>query len=175
MKENEFSTKRRIIALIIEGIVFTILIPVFLVFASSFLDGWFYLPRFYFDYINIITGVFVVIIGFLLAIWSIKVQFVISKGTPAPIMPTKKLVIQKPYSYYRNPMALGTFILYLGVCILLGSISAVGLVLVWFVILLIYIKLIEEKELEFRFGMEYLEYKRQTPFLIPNIFHSKSI
>jgi len=173
MKEHEFSTKKRIIALIIEGIVFTILIPALLVLASSILDGWFYIPRFYFGYINIITGVFVLVIGFFLAIWSIKVQFVIGKGTPAPMIPTKRLVIQKPYSYCRNPMALGTFILYLGVCILLGSISAVGLVLVWFVILLTYIKLIEEKELESRFGMEYLEYKGQTPFLLPNVFLSK--
>jgi len=33
--------------------------------------------------------------------------------------------------------------------------------------ILIYIKLVEEKELEQRFGVEYLEYKRRTPFLIP--------
>jgi len=33
--------------------------------------------------------------------------------------------------------------------------------------ILIYIKLIEEKELEERFGSEYLEYKKRTPFLIP--------
>jgi protein-S-isoprenylcysteine O-methyltransferase Ste14 len=26
---------------------------------------------------------------------------------------------------------------------------------------------VEEKELEQRFGLEYLEYKRRTPFLIP--------
>ena len=33
--------------------------------------------------------------------------------------------------------------------------------------LLIYIKLIEEKEMELRFGADYIEYRRQTPFLIP--------
>jgi protein-S-isoprenylcysteine O-methyltransferase Ste14 len=33
--------------------------------------------------------------------------------------------------------------------------------------ILIYIKWIEEKELEERFGSEYLEYKKRTPFLIP--------
>jgi protein-S-isoprenylcysteine O-methyltransferase Ste14 len=36
--------------------------------------------------------------------------------------------------------------------------------------ILIYIKLIEEKELEDRFGSEYLEYKRRTPFLIPRLW-----
>jgi len=34
--------------------------------------------------------------------------------------------------------------------------------------ILIYIKWIEEKELGERFGSEYLEYKRRTPFLIPS-------
>jgi len=33
--------------------------------------------------------------------------------------------------------------------------------------LLIYIKLVEEEELEARFGKKCLEYKRRTPFIIP--------
>jgi len=36
--------------------------------------------------------------------------------------------------------------------------------------ILIYIKLIEEKELEGRFGSEYAEYKKRTPFLIPRFW-----
>ena len=34
-------------------------------------------------------------------------------------------------------------------------------------LLLIYIKRVEEKEMEIRFGQDYLAYKQQTPFLIP--------
>jgi len=64
-------------------------------------------------------------------------------------------------------MTLGTAIFYLGVAIWLGSFSAIGLGLVYPVGILIYIKVIEEKELEDRFGSEYLEYKKRTPFLIP--------
>ena len=66
-------------------------------------------------------------------------------------------------------MTLGTALFYIGVAIWLGSISAVGLGLVYPVGILIYIKLIEEKELEERFGCEYLEYKKRTPFLIPHL------
>jgi protein-S-isoprenylcysteine O-methyltransferase Ste14 len=51
----------------------------------------------------------------------------------------------------------------------LGSIAAVGLGLIYPVGILAYIKLIEEKELQERFGSEYLEYKRRTPFLIPSL------
>ena len=67
----------------------------------------------------------------------------------------------------RNPMTLGMTLFYLGVAIWLGSFSAVGLGLVYPVGISIYIKLIEEKELEERFGSEYFEYKKRTPFLIP--------
>ncbi len=41
------------------------------------------------------------------------------------------------------------------------------MVLTFSVIILLFTKFIEEKELEKRFGGEYLVYKRTTPFLIP--------
>jgi protein-S-isoprenylcysteine O-methyltransferase Ste14 len=64
-------------------------------------------------------------------------------------------------------MALGTIVAFLGVAILIGSISAVALVLIGTVILLVYIKFLEEKEMELRFGEAYREYREQTPFIIP--------
>ncbi len=66
-------------------------------------------------------------------------------------------------------MTFGTTLFYLGVAAWLGSISAIGLGLIYPAGILIYIKLIEEKELEERFGPEYLEYKKRTPFLIPGV------
>jgi len=34
-------------------------------------------------------------------------------------------------------------------------------------LLIAYLKLVEEKELQLRFGSEYVEYKQKTPFMIP--------
>jgi protein-S-isoprenylcysteine O-methyltransferase Ste14 len=68
-------------------------------------------------------------------------------------------------------MALGAFGMYLGVAILFRSIGAVILVLLFASGLLIYIKRVEEKEMEIRFGQEYLAYKQQTPFLIPRFWN----
>ena len=34
-----------------------------------------------------------------------------------------------------------------------------------------YHKFVEEKELEYRFGKDYLEYKKNVPFLIPTFRH----
>jgi protein-S-isoprenylcysteine O-methyltransferase Ste14 len=64
-------------------------------------------------------------------------------------------------------MALGTIVAGLGVAILIGSISAVVLVLTLAGLLLVYIKFLEEKEMELRFGEAYREYRKQIPFIIP--------
>lgn len=74
-----------------------------------------------------------------------------------------------PPLFESNPMVLGTVAGYLGFGVWLGSVSGIALVLVSAAILLVYVKTFEEKELEARFGADYLEYKRTTPFLLPRI------
>jgi protein-S-isoprenylcysteine O-methyltransferase Ste14 len=108
--------------------------------------------------------------GWLFANWTIKAQFSLGTGTPIPLMPPKKLIIERPYTYCRNPMALGTTTFYLGIAIWLGSLSALVLGLIYPIGISIYIKRIEEKELEERFGSEYSVYKKRTPFLIPRFW-----
>ena len=46
-----------------------------------------------------------------------------------PLMATQRLVVEPPYTYTRNPMALGALGLYLGVAVLRRSLAAIGLVL----------------------------------------------
>jgi protein-S-isoprenylcysteine O-methyltransferase Ste14 len=165
--EREYGKAQRMMAVIFGGIIFWIIIPLFIVVGSVFMDPRLSLPRFFHRWINVIIALIFMVAGWLFANWTVKLQFSLGKGTPIPLMPTQKLIIKRPYTYCRNPMALGTAAFYLGVAIWLGSISATGLALIYPVGILIYIKLIEEKELEQRFGLEYLEYKRRTPFLIP--------
>jgi protein-S-isoprenylcysteine O-methyltransferase Ste14 len=49
----------------------------------------------------------------------------------------------------------------------MGSLSAIAMVLLVFTGLLTYIFVHETQELEQRFGADYLDYKRRTPFLLP--------
>jgi protein-S-isoprenylcysteine O-methyltransferase Ste14 len=165
--EREYSKAQRIMAIIFGGIVFWIIIPFFIVVGSAFMDPWLFLPRFLNRSINPTVALVLMIAGWLFANWTVKVQFSFGKGTPIPLMATQKLVVKRPYTYCRNPMTLGTTAVYLGFAIWTGSLSALALALIYPVGILIYIKLIEEKELEQRFGPEYLEYKRRTPLLIP--------
>lgn len=108
--------------------------------------------------------------GLMLSLWTVFIQVKQGLGTPLPVMPPKKLLINAPYTYCRNPMALGALVYYLGICIFIGSVNAFLLVISVFVILIVWIKFGEEVPLENKFGQEYIEYKQRTPFLIPRIF-----
>jgi protein-S-isoprenylcysteine O-methyltransferase Ste14 len=165
--ERQYSKAQRLMVVIFGGIVFWILIPFFIVAGSAFMDTWLSLPRFFHRSVNPILALVLMVAGWLFANWTVKVQFSFGKGTPIPLMATQKLVVKRPYTYCRNPMTLGTTAFYLGVATWTGSISALILALIYPVGILIYINLVEETELEQRFGLEYLEYKRKTPFLIP--------
>ena len=91
------------------------------------------------------------------------------------MMPTQKLLVSGPFKQCRNPMTFGTICLYLGVGIIIGSLSSIAVVLLFGGLLLTYIKLVEERELAARFGQEYLDYKSNTPFIIPGIKLKKII
>jgi protein-S-isoprenylcysteine O-methyltransferase Ste14 len=83
---------------------------------------------------------------------------------------TQKLVTRGPYAYIRNPMTLGALFLYSGIGIWMSSGVLIILSLVFFSILLIYIYIHETHELEERFGEEYQNYRKSTPFLFPNFW-----
>ncbi|NWG03908.1 MAG: hypothetical protein HXY44_13740 [Syntrophaceae bacterium] len=173
--EHEYSKKERMITVLLGGFTFWIVVPILIIRVSYCLDQWLHLPKFHYGLTNPVIGLIFMIVGWLFANWTVKIQFSIGRGTPIPLMATHKLIVEGPYAYCRNPMTLGTDFFYLGVAIWLGSLSAVGLSLVYPIGILIYIKLIEEKELEERFGAEYLAYKRDTPFLIPRLWKRKKV
>jgi len=118
---------------------------------------------------NLIIGMLLALPSGLLGLWANHRQFTTGRGTPVPLMATQELIVAPPYTYCRNPMALGAIGMYLGAALLFQSVGAVILVLLFAISLLTYIKRGEEKEMVARFGPEYLAYKQRTPFLIPRI------
>ncbi|MGB7539731.1 MAG: isoprenylcysteine carboxylmethyltransferase family protein [Anaerolineales bacterium] len=165
--KREFTLNQRLMAFIPEGIFFLLFLPVTLFWLSEKIDRGLSIPRFGEGVWNIIAGVLLMAGGCFLAMWAIGTQVTSGRGTPVPMMPTQKIVARGPFAYSRNPMTLGTIFAYSGIGFILGSLSALALVLLAGGALLLYCKLIEEKELAARFGADYLEYKRATPFLIP--------
>lgn len=167
--QREYRPRQRLVALVAEAVFFMLVLPVVLVALGASLDRWLGWPQLTYQPVNLLLGWLFIVAGWLFATWSIYAQFVIGRGTPVPVMATQKLVVQPPYSYCRNPMTLGTIVMYLGVAVLFGSIGSAVLVLLGAALLLTYIKRVEEKEMELRFGQEYLDYRRETPFLIPRL------
>ncbi|NOZ71050.1 MAG: isoprenylcysteine carboxylmethyltransferase family protein [Chloroflexi bacterium] len=165
--QKEYRPFHQTLTVAISGAVFGFGVPLLLVVISAWLDDLFHFPRLIFGMWNTSVGLLMVFVGWVLAAWSVQVQFVEGKGTPVPIVPTKNLVQRGPYQYCRNPMALGVILFYFGVAVWLGSVSVLLAVIVISIILLLYFRFIEEKELEIRFGQPYLDYKRNTPFIIP--------
>lgn len=172
--QKEYPLVQRLLALIPAGFLFVILIPYILVRLLPALDQKLGLPSYTFGIPTIIAGSLMVVVGLIYALWSISDQLFRARGTPIPVMATQKLLVTGPFKQCRNPMTFGTIFLYLGISIFVGSLSAVVIVLLFTGMLVTYIRLVEEKELEARFGDEYVVYKNQTPFIIPKIFTRRS-
>ena len=167
--KHEYSPRQRSLALVIEAVFFLGIFPFVLIELGASFDRWSQWSVAPSEPIHFLLGGLFVLAGWLFAIWAIYAQFTLGRGTPVPLMATQKLIVQPPYTYCRNPMALGAIVMYFGVAVLFGSFGAAVLVLPGAIALLTYIKRIEEKEMELRFGQEYLAYKQRTPFLIPRL------
>jgi protein-S-isoprenylcysteine O-methyltransferase Ste14 len=162
------SRKNRLIAKVLPIFVFFFFFPMlFFIIPNFVLDQWFRLPTFFTTATRLLFGGTLLILGAWFLLWTVKAQREIGKGTPMPLIATKKLVIEKPYSFTRNPLAFGLINFYYGISIVIGSISSLVVVSLFSITILAYIKFIEEKELAKRYGDDYLAYKEITPFLLP--------
>lgn len=123
--------------------------------------------------LQIIISIPFLLIGLIFGIWSNIVLFKIGKGGPTDgfgvaITPrTKKLVIKGPYRYSRNPMVFGAFLLYFGLSIYLDSLICFMVLIIFIFLVIIYLKLTEEKRLLKDFGNEFIEYKNRVPMIVP--------
>jgi protein-S-isoprenylcysteine O-methyltransferase Ste14 len=89
-------------------------------------------------------------------------------GAPFFIVLSRKLASDWMYAWTRNPMVLAALSFFLSLGIWFQSALFVLWVLILFVpALLFFVKVYEERELEFRFGASYIEYKSRTPMLFP--------
>jgi len=139
------------------------------IIASFWVDNWLGLPVFRFTWWGIGISVLLFILGFAIDVWIIVI-FRRASGTPLPFKPPAKLVTTGIYAYIRNPMVIAGLLIGGGLGFLFGSLS---LIIIFIPILtlfgFLYLKAVEERELELRFGQEYLEYKKRVPMFIPRI------
>ena len=165
--QKEHSKRQEVIGTVIDAVFFGLAIPTGMFLISSMLDTLLHLPQFTAYPHTHIIGFSLMACGTFFWVWSVFSLSGAGKGSSLPLIPTKKLVTMPPYSYCRNPITFGALLYYLGFGILISSFSLIGLSMLFMVLIILYLKLIEETELKERFREEYINYKESTPFLIP--------
>ncbi len=84
-------------------------------------------------------------------------------GTPAPVAPTRHLVVGGLYRYVRNPMYIAVVVAIVGQALFLGQLSLLLYAAVVGVIMAAFARWFEEPTLLERFGDEYAEYRQAVP------------
>ena len=98
------------------------------------------------------------------AFWGFAMR---GQGTPAPIDPPKKLVVDGPYSVVRNPMYWSVALVIFGEAVIFRSPTLAELGVGLFAAAMLFVLLYEEPMLRRKFGAEYEEYCRRVPRWLP--------
>ena len=114
-----------------------------------------------------VCGLALLVLGLMLFVASLRRFATEGRGTLAPWDPPRALVVRGPYRYVRNPMISGVLLVLVGEALVLRSRPHLVWAGIFFAINATYIPLLEEPDLESRFGERYREYCRHVPRLIP--------
>ena len=107
-------------------------------------------------------GILLIILGIYLNIIWVANTFKKEETTTRPHEIPKKLVTYGHFRYTRNPTYFGMALTLFGISILLGSLITFIFPILFIVLTNIYTIPIEEKNLEKKFGKEYIEYKKRV-------------
>ncbi len=112
-------------------------------------------------------GLFAIAITiYLWAIWSFAAR---GRGTPLPLDAPKKLVIQGPYRYARNPMYLAVFSALIGWLVPYQTTSLLLYAIFFAAVAILFVTRYEEPHLASEFGAEYDKYRTEVPRWLPRI------
>jgi protein-S-isoprenylcysteine O-methyltransferase Ste14 len=116
-----------------------------------------------------LIGVVLIVPGTLALLDSFARFALQGQGTPAPILPTRHLVVTGLYRYVRNPMYVGVVAVVAGQGLLLGNIRLLTYgTLVW-VAFYLFVVGYEEPTLHRTFGAEYERFCANVPRWVPRL------
>jgi protein-S-isoprenylcysteine O-methyltransferase Ste14 len=90
-------------------------------------------------------------------------------GTPAPVFPTRHLVVSGLYRYVRNPMYVGVEITILGQGLIFGNLWLLAYGGLVFLLFHLFVLFYEEPTLKATYGSEYESFCAQVPRWIPHV------
>lgn len=143
------------------------------IFGGLLTDRWLRIPELPLNPASVASGLVLLILGAMICGWCVF-RFVRSRGTPVPFNPPEELIQAGLYGRMRNPMVTGVFLALFGVGLLLQSIS---IALIWtpgyILVHVLELKLVEEPELERRFGPAYADYRNRVPMFLPRVWKAR--
>jgi protein-S-isoprenylcysteine O-methyltransferase Ste14 len=110
-----------------------------------------------------VAGAALVLAGAAVLLPSILRFAVEGLGTPAPVAPTRHLVVGGAYRYVRNPMYLAVLATIVGQALWLGRPVLLGYAAAFLATVAAFVRLYEEPVLRRTFGAEYEAYARAVP------------
>jgi protein-S-isoprenylcysteine O-methyltransferase Ste14 len=114
-------------------------------------------------------GVALLALGAVLVIETFARFALQGRGTPAPIYPTKTLVITGSYRFVRNPMYVAVLSLVLGQAFLFGNLWVLIYGLGFWLVVHLFVLGYEEPTLERTFGAQYDAYRAGVRRWIPRL------
>jgi protein-S-isoprenylcysteine O-methyltransferase Ste14 len=90
-------------------------------------------------------------------------------GTPAPVFPTRHLVVRGMYHHVRNPMYIAGVATILGQGLLFGNVAVIEYGAIVWLLVHLFVLLYEEPTLRASFGAEYESFCAQVPRWIPRL------
>jgi protein-S-isoprenylcysteine O-methyltransferase Ste14 len=154
------------------SLLFGVILPVAFIFTGKYVDRMLGIPPFPPPPLNFLLGAAGLLTGYIFSLGSIVQLYQAGLGLPwgdvDESAQSTRLVTTGLYRHTRNPMIFGTL------CLLAGfgcaAQSASGMILfpsTFAIILYVWVSRLEGPALEERFGQEYVDYKKNTPFLFP--------
>ena len=107
--------------------------------------------------------------GAAVALWCIFTFASIGRGTPAPFDPPRRLVIQGPYRFVRNPMYIGAGLALASAALFYESLPLLGYSCLFFLVTHLFVVWYEEPTLRQTFGQQYETYCGKVRRWWPNV------
>ena len=111
--------------------------------------------------LSIIFGLVILVIGIIFRFWA-SITFYQNNIRVLSLKPQSTFTKNGPYRFSRNPLYVGIVAIFLGIMLVVGSISGIISSVSLFIFWDLYIRFIEEKQLERAFGDSYREYLNTT-------------
>lgn len=158
---------RRAVA-IIGSTIFLVIAPGTLaVFVPWYLTRWRFAPALF--PIAGVLGAALIVAGLPILFDSFARFALQGLGTPAPVMPPKRLVVTGFYRYGRNPMYVAVTALIAGHGILFGSVTVLEYGALLWVGFFLFVVVYEEPVLGEQFGDEYRRYRANVRRWLPRV------